>query len=372
LQASIAVGKISTVLDKAGEKMGVSPEIVQNLRILGLPSDATADDVRSAFRRLAKIYHPDVAGKQYTRKFERISNAYAALKDLPLGEFFHADAGIAESTQDASVFKNDIPGFRLIFRNALEKPFAWYRKRQERIGAEKERSRRAVEDAKKRILLKEETRIDAILNRGERLLGDLLNRRERELRRVGIQGLALRLSSSRCQIRHMALAHVGELVNKTEVFEALLKSLQKWDIDDKTARIVASLPLEPEKHRKLAYSLASRPMPDLLLSNLLHSHNPADRELMELYLNHAGARGITSILRRWPQGAFVSEATLCRLISHEDESVLIAVLSAMKQRSIPCPLGELKQLDAYLSHPNIGVRVWAKALLAESAGQSGL
>jgi len=351
--------------------MGVSPKIVQNLRILGLLPNATADDVRSAFRRLAKIYHPDVAGRQYSRKFEQISNAYAILKELPQEEFFHADARAANNVRGSDSFKNDIQGFRFSFRNAIGRPFAWYKKRQERIGAEKERLRRTAEDAIKKTLLEEEVRVDAILSRGERLLGELLNRKKYAIRRIGIQGIVLRLSSSRSQVRYMALAYVNELVNKTEVFDALLKSLQKWDIDEKTARMVAALPLKPENHRKLAHDLAARAMPDLLLSNLLHLHyaRAADRELMELYLSHAGAKGITSILRKWPQGAFVSETTLCRLISHEDESVLLAVLSAMKQRSIPCPQGALEQLHAHLSHSNIGVRVWAKALLTESANQ---
>jgi len=351
--------------------MGASPEVVQNLRILGLPSDATAEDVRVAFRRLAKTYHPDVAGKKYSRKFEQISNAYAILKELQQEEFFHADDSTCgeavNSAQDTGAFKNNAPWFRFSLRNALGKPFAWYRKRQERIGAEKEQMRRAMEDAQKKILLDKETRIDAILNKGERQLDDLLSRKERELQRIGIQGLVLRLTSSRCHVRNLALAQVGELANKTEVFEALCKSLQKGDIDDKAARLVAALPLSQENHRKLARGLVTSAcaMPDLLLSNLLHLNNTraADRELMELYLNHAGAKGIASILRRWPNGAFVSETTLRRLISHKDASVLIAVLSAMKQRSISCPQGALKQLNAHLSHPDMGVRVWAKALL---------
>ena len=348
--------------------MRASPETVQNLRILGLHPDATADDVHSAFRRLAKIYHPDVAGRQYARKFEQISNAYAILKKLPSEEFFHADA-IAKNAQGTGTLKSDRLGFRFSFRSALGILFARYRKRQERIGAEKERLHRASNDARKKILLEEKARIDTILNRGERLLGDLLNRREGELRRTGIQGITMRLSSRRRQVRHLALAHVSELANKAEVFEALFQSLQRWDIDDKTARMVAALPLEPENHRKLARGLVVRAgvMPDSLLSNLLHLHNAnaAACELMELYLNGAGERGILSILRRWPQGKFVSEATLCRLISHESESVLVAVLSAMKQRSIPCPKGALRQLDAHLSHPNMGVRVWANALLPQ-------
>jgi len=104
-------------------------------------------------------------------------------------------------------------------------------------------------------------------------------------------------------------------------------------------------------------------MPDSLLSHLLRLYSSPDRELLESYLGHANASGMALILRRWPQGSFVSEPTLCRLISHEDEAVLVTILSAMKQRSEPCPKGGLERLNSYLSHPNVAVRVWAKALL---------
>ena len=373
--------------------MGVSTEVVHSLRILGLPSDATADDVRSAFRRLARTYHPDVAGKHYSRKFEQITKAYSLLKELPQEEISHAHGEVSnhfsrsreterppksawEASKGATKSAKNNPGGRISFHGVLGKPFAWYRKRREHAGAEKERLRRAAEDARKKALIEKETRIDAILNRGERLLDDILSRREREMQRVGMQGLILRLTSANCQVRHLALASLAnfeDMVNKPEIFEALFDSLQKWEIDDKTARIVSALPLGSENHRRLVRGMAAKAaaMPDALLSHLLQLYNSraADRELMELYLRHAGASGVALILRRWPQGAFVSAPTLCRLISHEDESVLVTILSAMKQRSIPCPEGGLGRLNAYLSHHNMVVRVWAKALLSSAKKQ---
>ncbi len=60
--------------------------IVANKRdyydVLGLPRGASADDVKSAYRRLAKQYHPDVnreAGAE--DKFKEINEAYAVLSD---------------------------------------------------------------------------------------------------------------------------------------------------------------------------------------------------------------------------------------------------------------------------------------------------
>ena len=350
--------------------MGVPAEVVHSLRILGLPSDATADDVRSAFRRLARTYHPDVAGRHYSRKFEQITKAYAILKELPQEESSNETARPPKSAS-----QNDV-GRWFSFGGTLSRTFDWYRTKQERPGTEKETLRRAAEDAFKKTLIENEARVDAILNRGERMLEGLLSRRERETRRVGTKGLVLRLASGNCQVRHLALANLasltslGELANKPEIFETLSDSLQKWSIDDKTARLVSALPLTPDNHRRLACGLAVRAsvMPDALISHLLrlYDSHAADRELLETYLSHAGASGIALILRKWPHGTFVSESTLRRLISHEDESVLVAVLSTMKQRSVPCPESALGRLSTHLSHPNVAVRVWAKALLPAS------
>ena len=49
--------------------------------ILGLSSDATADEIRSAYRRLAKEFHPDhYAGDSET--FREIQEAYSVLGNI--------------------------------------------------------------------------------------------------------------------------------------------------------------------------------------------------------------------------------------------------------------------------------------------------
>lgn len=52
-----------------------------NYRVLGLTSDASWDEVKSAFRRMARLYHPDVAGPDGARKFTEITEAYMTLKE---------------------------------------------------------------------------------------------------------------------------------------------------------------------------------------------------------------------------------------------------------------------------------------------------
>jgi curved DNA-binding protein len=50
---------------------------------LGVPKTATADEIRSAFRKLARKYHPDVAKDKKTaeEKFKQINEAYEVLSD---------------------------------------------------------------------------------------------------------------------------------------------------------------------------------------------------------------------------------------------------------------------------------------------------
>lgn len=49
--------------------------------ILGVESTASADELKSAYRKLARKYHPDVAGNESAEKFKEITEAYDTLSD---------------------------------------------------------------------------------------------------------------------------------------------------------------------------------------------------------------------------------------------------------------------------------------------------
>ena len=69
--------------------VGGSPEMVEaNIVLaeyyecLGLPTDATPQDVKNAYRQLARQYHPDVApGEDNQRKFMQLREAYELISD---------------------------------------------------------------------------------------------------------------------------------------------------------------------------------------------------------------------------------------------------------------------------------------------------
>lgn len=50
-------------------------------QILGVPRDASQDEIQKAYRKLSRQYHPDIAGKQYEDKFKEINEAYSVLSD---------------------------------------------------------------------------------------------------------------------------------------------------------------------------------------------------------------------------------------------------------------------------------------------------
>ena len=52
-------------------------------KLLGLRFDATPEEIRSSYRKLARTYHPDVAPSEKDREhFQRVTEAYATLSDL--------------------------------------------------------------------------------------------------------------------------------------------------------------------------------------------------------------------------------------------------------------------------------------------------
>jgi curved DNA-binding protein CbpA len=59
------------------------PRPLDPWRTLELPRDATLDEVKAAYRRLAKRYHPDSAGETALTRFLAVQAAYEALTEGP-------------------------------------------------------------------------------------------------------------------------------------------------------------------------------------------------------------------------------------------------------------------------------------------------
>jgi molecular chaperone DnaJ len=81
--------------------------------ILGVPRNATPEDIKSAFRRLARQYHPDVSQEpDAEERFKEINEAYAVLSDTDkraaYDRFGHAGVQNTGGVPDFTVDFNDI------------------------------------------------------------------------------------------------------------------------------------------------------------------------------------------------------------------------------------------------------------------------
>lgn len=80
--------------------------------VLGVPKTATADEIKKAYRKLARQYHPDVTKedpKVAEEKFKEISEAYEVLADENKRKLYdqYGHAGVNSQFQDGSFTWND-------------------------------------------------------------------------------------------------------------------------------------------------------------------------------------------------------------------------------------------------------------------------
>lgn len=97
--------------------------------IIGVPSNASVQDIKKAYRKLALKYHPDMAKKngidpkQAEERFKEISEAYSVLSDLDKRRSYDQSKNQPFSQQfgtaDPSGFRMDIDPFE-IFRHVFE------------------------------------------------------------------------------------------------------------------------------------------------------------------------------------------------------------------------------------------------------------
>ena len=338
-------------------------EVNVSLRTLGLEPGATAADVRSAFRRLARACHPDVAGRREAWRFQQIAGAYSLLKGLTPEDLMRLTAGAS-----------GIPAPREAPRRRQNSSLMdWYRRRREKTleggegtdeAAPSEARDREAEAARQR-----EERVDRVLDQYERNLTRQLERMERSADQGLVQDILSRLESSVPEVRRLALGRMGTLANRGELRQALADLLRRWEVDEDTGRLVAGLPLQPDALRRLAADVADRAggFPNSLIVSLLGLRSPEaapDPSLMERYLTAGNPEGVALILRYWPAGSVPSDATLHRLLESEDPQVLTPVLSAMKQRFPEIAPRHRKRLIELQQHPEPAVRVWGRVLSA--------
>src|SRR5215472_5001453 len=71
------------------------PDELDYYALLQVPHDADVATLRLAFRRLARLYHPDVAGSGSLLQMQRLNAAYRVLSDPALRRAYDEENGLA-------------------------------------------------------------------------------------------------------------------------------------------------------------------------------------------------------------------------------------------------------------------------------------
>jgi len=84
-------------------------------QILGVDKNASQEEIKKAFRQLARKYHPDVAGKESEEKFKEINEAFQILSDPQKRAQYDQFGSAAFKSEDFASFR--WPSFDELFRD---------------------------------------------------------------------------------------------------------------------------------------------------------------------------------------------------------------------------------------------------------------
>ena len=63
------------------EEQENAPSDQDHYKVLGVPPDASADEIKARYRELAKTHHPDISGGDSDQEMAKINEAYEVLSD---------------------------------------------------------------------------------------------------------------------------------------------------------------------------------------------------------------------------------------------------------------------------------------------------
>ena len=326
-------------------------------RTLGLRPGASWDEVKAAFRRLARVHHPDVAGPSGARRFSEITQAYMALKEsispgvmggrsdsvsCPESEivspkkesiwyrfikkiFFRNDANEEQNVRENEVPRTANPGRDRFAESAIH--LAESQLDQLFIKAEE---------------LKQRNKMDAFVRR--------LRSKHPAVVLLALQQLSLREMTD--EIFRILTDHFKKVIPPTEVLGSLLNLFTH---SDQAAELGRNLCLHT------AHYSASDALH--LLRWLRRQKIRAD--CLPAFLSHSSELVVGGALAMWQQGeGLPDKATLGVLLQRKEYAILLPLLRILKREKIsPWMLPAIDKISK--GHSSPAVRVWAASIVRE-------
>jgi hypothetical protein len=322
---------------------------------LGLSSDATWDDVKHAFRRLARTYHPDIAGPSGARKFAEITEAYMALKEAAIpgsGKIPTRRAPQARADREAEKGES-------IFKRLWRVILSFMCKHETK---EERSARDGISPATARL-------IGGVIARAESEMYAVLSHREEFASRVKSDAIIRRLKSRRPAVTLLALRQLSLSGMNDEAASAAIEHFRRnvpcGEVLEVLLDIFSNSPRREDMIRALLLHAQRFSEQEAVMFLGRLKQWKARTEFMRPFLLHKSPAVIAGALSGWPESSILGERSeLIILLCKDDEAILIPLLRLLKKEPLPrWAVGRL--LSLMKEHPSAAVRVWASAIVRD-------
>jgi hypothetical protein len=323
-----------------------------DFRTLGLSSDASWEDVKRAFRRLARIYHPDVAGPAGSGKFVEITEAYMALKDSVFTGFGEPHARGSAVT---GAPKAKTAGGESVFRKFWKKIFSREAKKA------KSEEDEEITPARARF-------IGSVISRAESEMEGIISRKDEFVSRERTDAMIRRLRSRHPSVVMLALRQISVYNVKDEIAYAVIDHFRKNVPVSETLERVLDVFSHSPKRDELARVMLHH-LPDLSDSDAMAMLTRFKRwkmqaEFFRPFLSHRSPSVVAGALSCWPANGCGDKSELASLLRHDEENILIPLLRALRSEKLP-PWAGGRLAKLMREHPSPAVRVWACAIVRD-------
>ncbi len=331
-----------------------------DFKTLGLSPEANWDEVKSAFRRLARTYHPDVAGPDGAQKFAEITEAYMSLKDA-----------ISPGAAPGPVRPPGYGTYR-VYRaetKVVESGFKWFWKRLwMKFFPARDEAAEPGEDfyefspARARF-------VGSAISRAESQLASLLSRRGEVKEKSRTNALICRLRSKHPAVVLLALQQISLREANDEIRSAVMDHFTR---NIPTTEVLESL---------LALFSTSRMARSFTKVLAMHAHHfsptdaqtvlrwlrrqEAEKECFSSFLSHPSNAVVAVALNGWgPSFGLPETQDISNLLRTDDEAVLVALLRLLKREKAPTwSISHITRISS--DHLSPTVRVWASAIVRD-------